>query len=375
MGAHKAAWRLQFAWRLSGIAAGRPLVGPLRVSLEIAHLCNLSCSFCEAHGSLQATPITARRRYVGGRQTMSVDTVASLCGSLARMHVRRVELSGKGEPMAHPELAAVVRNIKQAGLICSLVTNGTLAEPDLAATLVELRLDRLNVSLNAASREVYARIAGEDLWERAFGFVRDVLVRRRAGGARYPWARVSYVLCRDNVADGEGMVDLCCKLRLDEINWVVMGELPETLRLRLDAKQVSRLLSAFPGWSRRLEAAGVRHNLSRLASELRLRVGTSPQQENPLQRKLPCYDGWMFAVIGPDGTVTPCCPCENVRLGNINEEGFREVWNGPRYQEFRRRALTMPRTGKPVCWECFTSCNRAADNERIHRWLGALHLH
>lgn len=365
-------WRLQFARRLLGIAARKPLVGPLRVSLEVTHLCNLRCSFCESHGSLQATPITERREYVGGRHTMSPDTVAALCRSLARMHVARVELSGKGDPIAHPQLAAIVRIIKEAGLICSLVTNGTLAQPDLAATLVETRLDRLNVSLNAASREVYERIAGKDLWEQAIGFLREVLERRRAAGVRQPWTRVSYVLCRDNVADVERMVDLCCELRVDEISWAVMGELPETLHLQLDAEQVSWLLGGIPGWSRRLEEAGVGHDLARLAAEQRLGAGTHLKQENPLQRSVSCYEGWMFAVVGPDGTVVPCCPCENVRLGNINEQDFRDVWYGGRYRDFRRRSLAMPRTGQPVCWECFTSCNRAEDNARIHRWLGPL---
>ncbi len=303
---------------------------------------------------------------------MSLDTVETLCRSLARVHVQRVELSGKGEPMAHPDIAAIVRIIKQAGFICSVVTNGTLAQPGLAAALVESRLDRLNVSLNAASREVCERITGKDVWEQAIGFVREVLERRRASDGQQPWARVSYVLCRDNVEDVEHMIDLCCELGLNDISWAVMGETLETAHLQLDANDVSHLLAVIPRCGQRLDAANVSHNLPRLADELRLRVGTHPRQENPLQRSLPCYDGWMFAVIGPDGTVVPCCPCEDIRLGNINEEDFYDVWHGARYREFRRRSLAMPRTGKPVCWECFTSCNRAVDNERIHRWLSPL---
>jgi radical SAM protein with 4Fe4S-binding SPASM domain len=344
----------------------------MRASLEITHHCNLQCSFCESHGSLQSTPITDRRTYVGGRRTMSIETVAALCNSLAKMRVCRLELSGKGEPMAHPEFDEVIRIIKRAGLICSVVTNGTLAKPGLAASLVEARLDRLNVSLNAATREVHKRITGTDVWEPTIGFLREVIERRRASGSAEPWARVSYVLCRDNVEDVGRMVDLGCELRLNDISWAVMGELPETAHLQLDEDDISRLLAAIPDYCRRLDAAGVRHNLPRLASELRLRAGPSREQENPLQRRLPCYDGWMFTVIGPDGTVVPCCPCENVRLGNINEESFSEVWHGERYRDFRRRSLAMPRTGKPVCWECFTTCNRAEDNARIHRWLGPL---
>ena len=371
----KAAWRLKIARCLLGIAARRPIAGPLRVSLEITHLCNLSCSFCESHGSLQARPITERRQYAGGSHTMDPETVAQLCRSLVRLRVGGVDFSGKGDPIAHPELAEIVRMIKKAGLRCCLFTNGTLARPDLAETLVESRLDWLNLSLNAASPEVYSRIAGKDLWNAAMGFLREVLGRRRSKGARLPVVGASYVLCRDNIEDVERMVDLCCELRLDDVKWVVMGELPETLHLQLSADDVSRTLTAIPRWSRRLDAAGVRHNLRRLEGELQLRVGAERRQENPLQRSLPCYDGWMFSVIGPDGTVVPCCYCEDVRLGNIKEEDYGDVWYGERYRKFRMRALTMPRTGKPPCWECFTSCNRAADNARIHRLLGPLRPH
>lgn len=365
-------WRLRFAWALLGIAARRPLTGPRRVCLEITHFCNLRCSFCESHGSLQTAPITETRDYAGGRRTMSVDTVAKVCRSLARLHVGRVDLTGKGDPIAHPDLAEIVRIIKQAGLGCCMFTNGTLAKPDLAATLVESRLDRLHVSLNAASPEVYSRIAGEDLWERAIGFLREVLERRRAAGAQLPWTLVSYVLCRDNFAEIDRMVDFCCDLGLDEASWVVMGELPETPHLQLDAKDVSGMLDAIPGWSRRLEAAGVCHNLRRLAAELPVRAGAGRRQENTVQRDLPCYEGWLNAIIGPDGTVVPCCSCEDVRLGNVEEEDFRDIWNGARYRSFRKRSLAMPRTGKPICWECFTTCNRALENERIHRLLGPL---
>jgi len=358
--------------RLLGIVTRRPLVGPQIVSLEVTHACNLRCSFCESHGSCLATPITARRTYAGDRRTMSTDTVASLCRSLARMRVGRVELSGKGDPIAHPELAAIVRIIKGAGLDCSLVTNGTLARPDLAATLVECGLDRLSLSLNAGTREVYARVSGKDLWDRALSILREVLARRRASGARRPHVRATFVLCRDNAEDFDAAVGLMCDLRVDAVTAFVMGELPETAHLQLDEAQARGVLAAIPGWSRRLEAAGIAHDLPNLARDLPLRVGARAPQENPLQRGLPCYEGWVFTVVGPDGTVVPCCYCEDLRLGNVVEEDFARLWTGPRYADYRRRSLEMSRTQRPICWECYTTCNRALNNQRIHRRLGFL---
>lgn len=150
--------------RMLGAALGQPLVGPQTVSLEVTHHCNLRCSFCESHGILQSAPITSRREYVGNRRTMDVATIRRLAGELAEVGTDLVELSGKGDPISHPELAEIIRVIHGAGLRSALVTNGTLASADLPRTLVQCGLERLSVSLNSGSREVYLRSNHRDLW-------------------------------------------------------------------------------------------------------------------------------------------------------------------------------------------------------------------
>jgi MoaA/NifB/PqqE/SkfB family radical SAM enzyme len=71
-------------------------------------------------------------------------------------------------------------------------------------------------------------------------------------------------------------------------------------------------------------------------------------------------------VIGPDGAAVPCCYCEEEVLGNIFDDGFRAVWRGAKYQDLRRRMLAMPKTGRPICGECFTNCNRAQENLHVY---------
>jgi radical SAM protein with 4Fe4S-binding SPASM domain len=348
------------------------LVGPRQVGLEITHFCNLKCSFCESHGSLLPAPVTQRRAYVGGRRTMDLETIARLARSMARSGVEWVELSGKGDPIVHPELVAIVGLLKDAGLKCSMFTNGTVVRPGLPEQLTEKGLDRLNLSLNAASRETYTRVTGRDLYDKAIDFVSTVLaLRRRAGRAR-PWVRLTFVVCKDNVDDMEGSVELCRELGADEGGWCVMGELRETRPIQLDRAQVDVLQERLPEWRARLDAAGLAHNLEDFGEDLASRFESGQRQENPLQRELPCYEGWMHAVVAPDGTVAPCCYCENVVLGNVAEEDFEKVWTGERYQEFRRRSLAMPETQEPICNECFTTCNKAFENRRFHERLKPL---
>lgn len=356
----------QHARRTLGIALGRPLLGPQVVSLEVTHHCNLRCSFCESHGSYQALPITATRTYIGGRRTMDLETIRRLAADLARIGTGLVELSGKGDPIAHPQLADIAQIIKQAGLGCAIVTNGTLAKPNLASTLVQNQLDRLSVSLNAGSREAYLRSNGRDLWEKAIQFLTDVLQQRGSTPGTRPWVRVTHVVSKDNVDDIENMVRVPCELKVDEVVWYVMGELPETDHLQIDDEEKESIRRRAPEWKKQYEAAGVTHNLDTFVQELPLRVGRGVPQTNPLQKKLPCYQGWMFCVIQPDGVVLPCCYCEEETLGNIFDNGFEEIWHGALYRHFREQSLEMPKTGRWICKECFTTCNRAEENLRIY---------
>jgi radical SAM protein with 4Fe4S-binding SPASM domain len=348
--------------RYLGIALGRPLVGPEVVSLETTHHCNLRCSFCESHGILQKSPITERREYVGGRKTMELRTIQRLAVEMAGIGTDLVELSGKGDPISHPDLAEIVVAIKEAGLNCSLVTNATLAKPDLASTLVECGLNRLSVSLNAGTREVFLRSNNRDLWDKAIQFLEDVLEERRRAGAEYPWIRITHVVTKENVDDMDNMVKICADLGVDEVGFCIMGELPETTHLRLQEEEVEWVQAGVDGWCRILDQANVAHTLPTFARDLSVCPTDGQPQYNPLQREIPCYIGWNFCVIGPDGVVIPCCYCEETKLGNVNDQAFADIWYGSLYQEFRRASLDMPRSGKWICKECFTSCNRALEN-------------
>jgi len=362
--------RMQGALRLLGMATGQPIVGPRVAGLEITHHCNLQCGFCETHGRFMEKPVTQTRTYVGGRRAMEVDTVKKLAVSLAKVGIGWVELSGKGDPVVHPKLPEIVRILKGEGLAVSMFTNGTVPRPDLAATLIECKLDRLNVSLNAGTREAYLKVANKDLWDRALGFVTEVMDLRKKAGSDKPSLRLSFVMCKDNVDDMDAMVDICARLKVEEAGFSIMGELPQILPIKLEPAEVDRVLAGIPAWSAKLAAASVHHDLPVLEDDLRTRGREAGPQDNPIQRKVPCYEGWMHTVIGPDGVVNPCCYCGDEDLGSVMDNSFEEVWRGERYTAFRERAVTMHKTGKPVCNECFTSCNRAHDNQRLHERLG-----
>ncbi len=71
---------------------------------------------------------------------------------------------------------------------------------------------------------------------------------------------------------------------------------------------------------------------------------------------LPCYAGILGAALFANGDVLPCELHDDLKLGNLRENGydFKKIWSGPRAEEARRRIR------KDCCfctYECFLTLN------------------
>lgn len=62
-----------------------------------------------------------------------------------------------------------------------------------------------------------------------------------------------------------------------------------------------------------------------------------------------CESIYYIAEVSPDGRITPCRDYQDYDAGNINEQSFYDIWNGPAYKKFRRE---MQRGLMPVCTRC-----------------------
>jgi radical SAM protein with 4Fe4S-binding SPASM domain len=66
---------------------------------------------------------------------------------------------------------------------------------------------------------------------------------------------------------------------------------------------------------------------------------------------------WSTAYITANGNALPCCLAPfatsdyaSLQLGNLFEQPFEDLWNGPRYQEWRERLLSdTPHTACAGC--------------------------
>lgn len=132
--------------------------GPRRLSVELANICNLHCSYCfRADENLYSShaeffPIELLRRVLAEARSAA--------------NVTRINFTG-GEPTLHPQFAETIKTIGDAGLTVSFVTNGWHFERVWPA-LQESRdsVSHVAFSLDGVTREDHDRWRGNGSFDR-----------------------------------------------------------------------------------------------------------------------------------------------------------------------------------------------------------------
>ena len=142
------AWR---RWRAARrLRVGEPLQGPEWVHLGIADGCNYRCTWCRLHSPLLPPQ--------GRHDLLPRPLFEELVEDLQVLGTRLAEFGGVGEPLLHPEALPMVRRVKEAGMQALLITNGARLTPEVCEELVAVGVDRINVSINAATDETHERV-------------------------------------------------------------------------------------------------------------------------------------------------------------------------------------------------------------------------
>jgi MoaA/NifB/PqqE/SkfB family radical SAM enzyme len=115
------------------IRAFRHQHAPVAAHLIPIRRCNLSCAYCNEYDDHSAPVPTA--------------DVLRRIDRLAALGTGIVTLSG-GEPLLHPELERIIRQIRSHGQIATLITNGYLLSRDRIRQLNRAGLDHLQISID-----------------------------------------------------------------------------------------------------------------------------------------------------------------------------------------------------------------------------------
>ncbi|MCK6488386.1 MAG: radical SAM protein [Planctomycetes bacterium] len=120
-------------------------IQPIYMEIGPVGACNHRCTFC----GVDFMGYQSRR--------LPLEAMQRLLPDLGRLGVRSIMYAGEGEPLLHPDIAAIAELTKASGTDVSFTTNATMLRPELAERLLPV-CSWIKTSINAGTAATYARI-------------------------------------------------------------------------------------------------------------------------------------------------------------------------------------------------------------------------
>lgn len=333
---------------------------PKVISIRMSNACNMKCKMC---GQPRMDDTSVPRDFFTNH--LKIEQWKDLIDQVARNRPN-LYLWG-GEPFIYGRVLELVRYAKDKKLTCQINTNGLLLKKR-AEEVVDSGLDDLIVSIDGPA-EVHDEIRGI---RGAFDKIREgiLLIQeiKKSRGTRKPIVRVRGTVNPYNFEHLFSLVDISKDFGADSLNfnhfWFTSQEQGEkyqrVMKDLFDCEATSWRGFVFNPDG--LDTDSLRKELGKFEqNNVDFPITLSPYvRGSELERYYKdlshtfgsdrCYAIWFKTYLMPNGDVTPCPDFPDYMAGNITEEKFMDIWNGPRYVKFRTEVKKHRLL--PICARC-----------------------
>lgn len=277
---------------------------PLFIELGINSDCNLCCKMC------------ARRfdkNMNNKHKNMSLELVDQIVEQCKAFRLPAILIGQDSECLLHPQIKEILQKVKAINPVdFFLITNGTLLTKEMSKFLIDMEVDRLQISIDASTKETYKEIRGGNL-ESLERNIYDFLDIRTAMGKERPFLRLSFCKQPDNLDEQEAFIE----------KWGHVADMVD-FQEYLDLSNV-------------LELADKEY------------------------KEYHCPDPFQRLVIDYEGNMYGCCCIGYNRhflLGNLNDTSILSAWNSETMNDLRQSFRTQ--NLKKVCLNCRANSGTAS---------------
>jgi len=288
---------------------------PPRIDLEPNNTCNLRCRHCQVtHWSKPAVHL----------DMPAFNRVLSRFPGLLS-----VKLQGMGEPLLNRDLAAMLLEGESRGISMQFISNGTILDSATADKLLQLKRTHIGFSLDGATAETFESVRTGASFDKVVANIRELT--RRRGKRVFPLISVTTVVTSNNLHEIPALVRLAKELGVDSINL-------QTALTNWGKEEIDEYNETIRVSPRSVQVETVFQEARRIAAELH--VDLKIWREDYYTKRHKCPWPWTRVFVAANGDVVPCCilaDSDTIRMGNLFEQSFAEIWNSPQYRDFRQR--------------------------------------
>ncbi|WP_066389220.1 radical SAM/SPASM domain-containing protein [Helicobacter himalayensis] len=283
---------------------------PLQIDFELNATCNLKCPMC---------PLSVEVNSEKKSLLFPFELFCKIIDDGVSKGLRAIKLNYLNEPLLRKDLEKFIQYAKKKGVLdIYFSTNGLLLDSFRAQSLIEAGLDRIQVSIDAFSKEVYDKVRPGGNYKKVVENVLNLVkLKQEMGGGYLPLVRVNFV------------------------------------RTELNEHQLEDFINF---WEEKVDMIGSQEMVKPPKSSKDLGSKTTAKKEG-----FSCSFPYKQLVITAEGNVLPCCTFwgESMVLGNIftqyEETGsvsMQNFWNSEQMCQLRDLHKKGEYRKNPICKKC-----------------------
>ncbi len=303
---------------------------PKEIEIEITTHCHLKCIFCE-HTFWKDQE----------QKHLTFRDFKKIIEQFPKL--KFINLTGEGTCFLNPDFFNMIEELKKKDVFVMFVDSFDLFNKDRIQRVVELGVERIEVSLDAATKDTYEKIKAGANWERTLKHLRLLREEKMTKKSPFPFIFFRYVVNQLNQYELPDFIELIGNLDMNLGQWTVVefcGLLYFEGNKHLFVKEIP---------------SNIMEETEKRAKKYNIQIAWSHINKLP-----PMYlcAKWMQPYIMIGGDVVIDCAVlmsnnrtylRNNKLCNLLEESFYKVWNSQYYRKVRN---SVPKKYGPISKHC-----------------------
>jgi len=294
-------------------------MGPV-VVWNCTRTCNLNCVHCYSD---------SENKQYGGELTTA--EAFEMIDDLARFRVPVLLISG-GEPLVRPDLFEIIAYAGERGIRCTLSTNGTRIDPEMAQRIKDASVTYVGISLDGVGEQhdFFRGVAGS--YEKALAGIRNCLAVGQKVGLRFTLSQqtVSQLDAVFQLIQAEGIPRVCFYhlVPAGRGSHLSDGALSHAETRSALEKITAKALELGPD----TEILTVDNHADSVWLYLKAQKDfpeKAPRMLELISQNGGNRSGMAIGCISADGNVHPDQFSRGHTLGNIRQKPFSQIWQNP----------------------------------------------
>ena len=288
---------------------------PISISFEPTTSCNLRCPECPSG-------LRAFTRPTGMlKKDFFSQTIDQLSDDLLYL-----VFYFQGEPYLNPDFLNMVKYASQKKIYTATSTNAHYLNDENAKFTIESGLDRLIISIDGTTQEVYQQYRVGGKLEKVLEGAKNIIKWKKELKSKTPFVIFQFLVVKPNEHQIEDVKRLGKEVGVDDV-WF------KTAQVYDYENDPNNLIPDNDKYSR-YKKNGKRYDFKGKLSNH-------------------CWRLWHDPVITWDGLVAPCCFDKDAqhKLGDLKQRSFKEIWTNGEYKKFRSKILEG-RKNIDICANC-----------------------